>query len=61
MDIEECVCPSCGSELNYAEYVNRDTETMGGYEVEYLRCPACKILYSHISGEPANELCEEEI
>lgn len=60
MGIEEYICPSCGIELNYADGTHRDTETMGGYEVEYLECPRCKALYSHISGDPANELCEEE-
>jgi hypothetical protein len=32
---------------------------MGGYEVEYFKCPGCETLYSHICGDPATELCEE--
>jgi hypothetical protein len=52
-------CPQCGIELSYADSGNRDTETMGGYEVEYLKCERCKTLYSHICGDPPNDLCEE--
>lgn len=59
MEYGESVCPYCKIELNFADGGDRDTETMGGYEVEYLSCPRCKTLFSHICGESASELCEE--
>ena len=35
------ICPECRTSLHYAPAGNRDTETMGGYSVEYFRCPEC--------------------
>ena len=31
----------CDIELYFESAGNRDTETMGGFEVEYLRCSVC--------------------
>lgn len=38
----------CNIELEYESAGNRDTETMGGLSVEYLRCPICKQGYDLI-------------
>lgn len=48
-EIPECI--NCHCELNYDEVGDRDTETMGGSDVEYLVCPKCGQTYSMIDGE----------
>lgn len=35
-------CPNCGSSLLIDSAGDRDTETMGGYSVEYYKCPDCQ-------------------
>ena len=34
------LCPDCGKSLGCESAGTRDTETMGGYSVEYFRCDA---------------------
>lgn len=48
----------CGGELNYESCGDRDTETMGGHSVEYLRCPKCGQGWSLIEGD--GEPCMED-
>ena len=35
------ICPDCGVGLGYESADDRDTETMGGHNVEYLKCDQC--------------------
>lgn len=35
-------CPDCGETLSCADAHGRDTETIGGYAVEYYQCDECK-------------------
>lgn len=32
------ICPDCGSSLSHESAGDRDTETMGGHDVEYFSC-----------------------
>ena len=59
MEYGEADCHYCKIPLIFANPEGRDTETMGGLDVEYLQCPECATLYSHISGDLPNETCEE--
>lgn len=34
-------CPDCGMSLNCDSAGDRDDETMGGYSIEYYKCPYC--------------------
>ena len=44
-------CPDCNKNtLGYAPAKGRDTETMGGYSVEYLRCDECGQEFEYING-----------
>lgn len=38
----------CNIDLDFESSGNRDTETMGGFSVEYLRCSICKQGYELI-------------
>ena len=35
------LCPDCGACLSCSPAGDRDTETMGGYGVEYYKCESC--------------------
>lgn len=60
-EYEPYMCWDCDEELNSAFPSMRDTETMGGDEVEYYECPKCHALYSHICGsDDSNNLCQEK-
>jgi DNA-directed RNA polymerase subunit RPC12/RpoP len=59
MEYEPYICWDCGEELNYASSNDRDTETIGGGEVEYYECPKCHAQYSCVEGLDAHNLCQE--
>lgn len=44
------LCPDCNASLDCDSSNGRDTETMGGYPVEYYRCETCKCNWEVISG-----------
>jgi hypothetical protein len=44
------ICPTCNIELNVDSAGDRDTETMGGYDVEYFFCGRCKGQFEVIDG-----------
>jgi len=44
------LCPSCSLSLSCESAGDRDTETMGGLEVEYFVCEQCKQHFELIDG-----------
>jgi hypothetical protein len=46
----------CNEELSHESAGNRDTETMGGLSVEYMRCDKCGQGYEYIV-EREDSLC----
>jgi hypothetical protein len=49
------LCPDCLLTLDFEESNGRDTETMGGYSVEYLSCPNCTAQWEIISNYSGTE------
>lgn len=47
--------PPCGASLHHEGARGRDTETMGGREVEYFVCPKCKRHYERVLTEDPEE------
>lgn len=43
------LCPDCNMQMDYDSSNGRDTETMGGYSVEYFKCQDCKSDYEVIN------------
>jgi len=59
-DVEGAViCPDCNKGMYCDPPGNRDTESMGGYEIEYWYCPTCKRHYSSIYGDDEPSLVTE--
>lgn len=50
-------CPDCGQSLSCESAGSRDTETMGGYDVEYFKCDNGCGQFEVIDGEifPSDE------
>jgi len=44
------LCPGCKRSMEWESAGSRDTETMGGHEVEYLGCPGCGAKYELVHG-----------
>jgi uncharacterized protein with PIN domain len=59
MNYGQAKCVECHISLIFVDPEGKDTETIGGYAIEYLECPKCKQLYSHIYGDSPNDLCME--
>lgn len=45
------ICPDCGESLGHESAGDRDTETIGGYDVEYFSCDGCGEHFEMIDGE----------
>lgn len=51
-------CYLCGEQIECDDNGERDTETCGGYSVDYFKCSKCNAQYEYIqNGEPDNNLC----
>jgi hypothetical protein len=44
------ICPDCGYSLYCDDAGDRDTETMGGYSIEYYYCTHCQIKFEVVHG-----------
>ena len=44
------ICPDCGEPLDCDSADGRDTETMGGYSVDYYCCEKCDSKWEYING-----------
>lgn len=49
-EYNEPLCPDCQYPLGYECAGNRDTETMGGYSIEYCICDRCNTKWHIVFG-----------
>lgn len=44
------ICPDCGYSLYHDDVGNRDTETTGGFGIEYFYCTHCQLNFELVHG-----------